>query len=76
MADYRMNSKCAGTGTFLQPSPSAASVGKMDELARCHTDTVINSYTVFAGTEVIERVKSGSHGGRQGFSAHRPRVRK
>jgi len=64
MADYRMNSKCAaGTGTFLESIALKLGVPlrEIDDLAmKCATDTVINSYcTVFAGTEVIERVKAG-----------------
>jgi predicted CoA-substrate-specific enzyme activase len=64
MADYRMNAKCAaGTGTFLESIALKLGVAlrEIDELAlACVTDTVINSYcTVFAGTEVIERIKAG-----------------
>ncbi|MEK7710350.1 MAG: acyl-CoA dehydratase activase [Planctomycetota bacterium] len=64
MAEYRMNSKCAaGTGTFLESIALKLGVPlrEIDELAmKCVTDTVINSYcTVFAGTEVIERIKAG-----------------
>ena len=64
MADYRMNAKCAaGTGTFLESI--AAKLGlplcKVDALAMLSSsDTVVNSYcTVFAGTEVIERIREG-----------------
>lgn len=64
MIDYRMNAKCAaGTGTFLESI--AVKLGMtlpdLDKLAmECHVPTVINSYcTVFAGTEVLERIKSG-----------------
>jgi predicted CoA-substrate-specific enzyme activase len=64
MADYRMNAKCAaGTGTFLESIALKLGVplSKIDELAmRSDQKTVVNSYcTVFAGTEVIERVKAG-----------------
>jgi predicted CoA-substrate-specific enzyme activase len=64
MADYRMNAKCAaGTGTFLESIALKLGVPlrEIDELAmKCASDTVINSYcTVFAGTEVIERIKAG-----------------
>lgn len=64
MADYRMNAKCAaGTGTFLESI--AAKLGLLlvdiDALAmKSSSDTVVNSYcTVFASTEVIERIKEG-----------------
>jgi predicted CoA-substrate-specific enzyme activase len=64
MADYRMNAKCAaGTGTFLESIALKLGVPlwEIDELAmKCTSDTAINSYcTVFAGTEVIERIKAG-----------------
>ncbi|MBE7507915.1 MAG: ATPase [Planctomycetia bacterium] len=64
MADYRMNAKCAaGTGAFLESI--ALRLGMpltdVDELAMQSTSaTVVNSYcTVFAGTEVLERIKDG-----------------
>ncbi len=64
IADYRMNAKCAaGTGTFLESI--AVKLGKtlpeLDRLAaESDSHTVINSYcTVFAGTEVLECIKSG-----------------
>ena len=64
MADYRMNAKCAaGTGTFLESI--AVKVGidlpELDALAMTSVaNTVVNSYcTVFAATEVIERIKEG-----------------
>ncbi len=64
MADYRMNAKCAaGTGTFLESIALKLGVplSEIDDLAmRSTSETVVNSYcTVFAGTEVIERVKAG-----------------
>ncbi|MFQ5489361.1 MAG: acyl-CoA dehydratase activase [Phycisphaerae bacterium] len=64
MADYRMNSKCAaGTGTFLESIAMKLGIplSEIDTLALGSTsDTVVNSYcTVFAGTEVIERIKAG-----------------
>jgi len=64
MADYRMNAKCAaGTGTFLESIALklGLSLAELNELAMHSTQhTVINSYcTVFAGTEVIERIKDG-----------------
>ncbi len=64
MADYRMNAKCAaGTGTFLESIARklGVSLTHIDELAMKSTDqTIINSYcTVFAGTEVLERIKAG-----------------
>ena len=64
MVDYRMNAKCAaGTGTFLESIALklGVSLSEIDELAmRSTTDTVVNSYcTVFAGTEVLERIKAG-----------------
>jgi len=64
MADYRMNAKCAaGTGAFLESI--ALRLGMpltdIDELAmRSTSASVVNSYcTVFAGTEVLERIKDG-----------------
>ena len=64
MADYRMNAKCAaGTGTFLESIAHklGLSMQRLDELAMTSTEhAVVNSYcTVFAGTEVIERIKDG-----------------
>lgn len=64
MADYRMNAKCAaGTGTFLESIAAklGLSLSDIDELAmKSGADTVVNSYcTVFASTEVIERIKEG-----------------
>jgi predicted CoA-substrate-specific enzyme activase len=64
LADYRMNAKCAaGTGTFLMSVAMKLGVplARVDELAMTSTaNTVVNSYcTVFAGTEVIERIKQG-----------------
>jgi len=64
MADYRMNTKCAaGTGTFLESIALklGVSLGDIDGLAMQSVEGgVINSYcTVFASTEVLERVKSG-----------------
>lgn len=64
LADYRMNTKCAaGTGTFLESI--AVKLGmplsELDALAmQSNSPTVVNSYcTVFAGTEVLERIKDG-----------------
>jgi predicted CoA-substrate-specific enzyme activase len=64
MADYRMNAKCAaGTGTFLESIAHKLGVplSEIDELAmQSDAGTVVNSYcTVFAATEVIERIKAG-----------------
>jgi predicted CoA-substrate-specific enzyme activase len=64
MADYRMNAKCAaGTGTFLESVALRLGMplAEIDALAMQSTSaTVVNSYcTVFAGTEVLERVKAG-----------------
>ncbi len=64
MADFRMNAKCAaGTGTFLEAIASRLGMTliEIDELAMRSTATsVVNSYcTVFAGTEVLERIKAG-----------------
>ena len=64
LLDYRMNAKCAaGTGTFLESTAHklGLSLKALDELAmQSAGDAVINSYcTVFAGTEVIERIKEG-----------------
>jgi len=64
MIDYRMNAKCAaGTGTFLESTAHklGLSMQALDELAMSSTgQAVVNSYcTVFAGTEVIERIKEG-----------------
>jgi predicted CoA-substrate-specific enzyme activase len=64
MIDYRMNAKCAaGTGTFLESTAQrlGMTLPEMDELAMQSTgDAVVNSFcTVFAGTEVIERIKEG-----------------
>ncbi len=64
MIDYRMNAKCAaGTGTFLESTAHKLgfSMEALDALAMASTRrATINSYcTVFAGTEVIERIKEG-----------------
>ncbi len=64
MVDYRMNAKCAaGTGTFLESTAFklGLSLSALDELAMASSEqAVLNSYcTVFAGTEVIERIKAG-----------------
>jgi predicted CoA-substrate-specific enzyme activase len=64
MTDYRMNAKCAaGTGTFLESVSLRLGVplAEIDALAMQSTaPTVVNSYcTVFAGTEVLERIKAG-----------------
>lgn len=64
MADYRMNAKCAaGTGTFLESIAQklGVSLAHLDELAMKSAEkTIVNSYcTVFAGTEVLERIKAG-----------------
>lgn len=64
MADYRMNAKCAaGTGTFLESIAVKVGIGlaELDALAmKSQANIVVNSYcTVFAGTEVIERIKEG-----------------
>ncbi|MCK6457971.1 MAG: acyl-CoA dehydratase activase [Phycisphaerae bacterium] len=64
LVDYRMNSKCAaGTGTFLESVAVRLGVplSAIDALAMTSTaHSVLNSYcTVFTGTEVIERIKSG-----------------
>lgn len=63
-ADYRMNAKCAaGTGTFLESIAVrlGLSLAEIDELAmQSQAAAVVNSYcTVFAGTEVLERIKEG-----------------
>lgn len=64
LADYRMNAKCAaGTGTFLESI--AVRLGMelkaIDALAlKSSKAAVVNSFcTVFAGTEVLERIKAG-----------------
>lgn len=64
MADYRMNAKCAaGTGAFLESVALRLGMPltEIDALAMQSTSaTVVNSYcTVFAGTEVLERIKDG-----------------
>ncbi|MFQ5463298.1 MAG: acyl-CoA dehydratase activase [Phycisphaerae bacterium] len=64
MIDYRMNAKCAaGTGTFLESTAHklGLTMEALDDLAMVSVQrAVINSYcTVFAGTEVIERIKEG-----------------
>ncbi len=64
LIDYRMNAKCAaGTGTFLESIAVklGMTLSELDELALKSTaPTLVNSYcTVFAGTEVIERIKEG-----------------
>lgn len=64
MADYRMNAKCAaGTGTFLESIAVKVGIAlpELDALAMTSVaNTVVNSYcTVFAATEVIERIKEG-----------------
>lgn len=64
LVDYRMNAKCAaGTGTFLESIALRLGVPltTIDELALSSSSRlVVNSYcTVFAGTEVIERIKAG-----------------
>ncbi|MHC5111221.1 MAG: acyl-CoA dehydratase activase [Planctomycetota bacterium] len=64
LIDYRMNAKCAaGTGTFLESTAVklGMTLAELDELAMKSTNpTAVNSYcTVFAGTEVIERIKEG-----------------
>jgi predicted CoA-substrate-specific enzyme activase len=64
LVDYRMNAKCAaGTGTFLESIAHklGSTLADIDELAmRSTSEAVVNSYcTVFAGTEVIERIKEG-----------------
>ncbi len=64
MVDYRMNAKCAaGTGTFLESTAHklGLTIAELDDLAMSSKEqAVVNSYcTVFAGTEVIERIKSG-----------------
>lgn len=64
MVDYRMNAKCAaGTGTFLESTAHrlGLTLAELDALAMGSTErAVVNSYcTVFAGTEVIERIKAG-----------------
>ncbi len=64
MADYRMNAKCAaGTGTFLESIAARLdlALAEIDALAMSSfSDSVVNSYcTVFAGTEVIERIREG-----------------
>ncbi|MCC7291186.1 MAG: hypothetical protein IT449_03875 [Phycisphaerales bacterium] len=64
LVDYRMNAKCAaGTGTFLESIALKLGVPlrTLDDLALTSTGrTVVNSYcTVFAGTEIIERIKNG-----------------
>ncbi len=64
LVDYRMNAKCAaGTGTFLESIALKLGVPlrTLDDLALTSSGrTVVNSYcTVFAGTEIIERIKSG-----------------
>lgn len=64
LLDYRMNAKCAaGTGTFLESIAVKLGItfAELDELAmKSENPTAVNSYcTVFAGTEVIERIKEG-----------------
>jgi len=64
MVDYCMNAKCAaGTGTFLESTAHrlGLTMEDLDQLAMASNDpAVVNSYcTVFAGTEVIERIKAG-----------------
>lgn len=64
MADYRMNAKCAaGTGSFLESIALRLGMplAEIDRLALQSTSrSVVNSYcTVFAGTEVLERIKDG-----------------
>ncbi|MBL1218371.1 MAG: ATPase [Planctomycetes bacterium] len=64
LVDYRMNAKCAaGTGTFLESIALklGMSLTALDSLAMESTaKTTINSYcTVFASTEVLERIKAG-----------------
>lgn len=64
LADYRMNAKCAaGTGTFLESIAHKLGVplGELDAMAMKSTSrSTLNSFcTVFAGTEVIERIKDG-----------------
>lgn len=64
LADYRMNAKCAaGTGTFLESIALKLGLplSEIDALAtQSKSPTVVNSYcTVFAGTEVLERIKDG-----------------
>jgi len=64
MIDYRMNAKCAaGTGTFLESISLRLGIplSEIDTLAMQSVQpATINSYcTVFAGTEVIERIKAG-----------------
>jgi predicted CoA-substrate-specific enzyme activase len=64
MADYRMNAKCAaGTGAFLESVALRLGMplADIDRLAMQSTSSsVVNSYcTVFAGTEVLERIKDG-----------------
>ena len=64
MADFRMNGKCAaGTGTFLESIAVMLGVTlrEIDDLAMTSSaGTIVNSFcTVFAGTEVIERIKAG-----------------
>ena len=64
LSDYRMNAKCAaGTGTFLESVAVRLDLplSEIDELAMKSTaKTIVNSYcTVFAATEVIERIKDG-----------------
>ena len=68
LADFKMNAKCAaGTGTFLETI--ATRLGKdlkeIDELAlqSKHTSVVNSFCTVFAGTEVLERIKAGQSPG-------------
>jgi len=62
--DYRMNAKCAaGTGTFLESIAVrlGCTLAEIDALAMRSTGQArVNSYcTVFAGTEVLERIKAG-----------------
>ncbi len=64
VTEYRMNAKCAaGTGTFLESIAAKLGVPltEIDAAAMSsNSSTVVNSYcTVFAGTEVIERIKEG-----------------
>lgn len=64
LVDYRMNAKCAaGTGTFLESIALklGMSLAALDRLAmESSSETRINSYcTVFAATEVLERIKAG-----------------
>jgi predicted CoA-substrate-specific enzyme activase len=64
IAGFKMNRKCAaGTGSFLEEIAFKMdiSMGEMEELAlKADNPTKLNSYcTVFASTEILEKIRSG-----------------